>query len=319
VTPPGEAKPNDGVKPGKPSAGWLHSPSAKAEIKQHIKTANDKEAAISAADAKCLETPDELAKLPVIYRWSTTKNAYTLSKSDHARLPKCPVADKDLPRVPKWRRHLTDIARHVVQSPKFAPHGARFLRDVIFWHHQSTDGRWNDKIKRWDRYGVRQLEDWRAPSSSTPMDEMMSTSTFVRFKNRLIEVGLIVAEAHLAGGKTRLWAKPTEKLQRIVFEPDYWASIKADFKAPVAPAKPKSKNKPRGLSALHAKVSAESEVLYKKAIAGGFNKATTDERWQVWNRLTKSVALTNGKMKQPFTTKGDHRYNLLRERLIEWC
>lgn len=318
MTPPGEAKPNAGVKPGKPSAGWLHSPNAKAEIKQHIKTANDKEATISAADAKHQETTEELAKLPVIYRWSTTKTAYTLSKSDHARLPKCPVADKDLPRVPKWRRHLTDIARHAVQSPKFAPHGARFLRDVIFWHHQSTDGRWNETIKRWDRYGVRSLEDWRAPSSNLLSHELMAMSTFVRFKNHLVEIGLIVAEAHLAGGKTRLWVKPTDKLQRIVFEPEFWASVKADFKAPIAPAKPKSKNKPRGLSALHAKISTESEALYKKAIAGGFDKATKDERWQVWNRLTKPVALTNGKAKQPFTAKGEHHYKLLYERLIEW-
>jgi hypothetical protein len=211
VTSPADGKPLALLKSSKPSAEWLHSPTAKAAIKKHIKTANDKEAAIAAADAKYLETPEELAKLPEIYRWCTTKHAYTLTKTDHARLPKCPIPDKDLPRVPKWRRHLMDIARHAVQTPKFAPHGARFLRDVIFWHHQSTDGRWNDKIKRWDRYGVRQLEDWRSPSSSTSKDEMMSTSTFVRFKNRLVEIGLIEAEAHLAGGKTRLWVKPTEK------------------------------------------------------------------------------------------------------------
>jgi hypothetical protein len=154
VTSPADEKPIAHLKPGKPVAGWLHSSSAKAEIKKHIKTANDKEAAIAAAEAKCHETPEELAKLPVIYRWSTTKNAYTLSKSDHARLPKCSIPDKDLPRVPKWRRYLMDIARHAMQMPKFAPHGARFLRDVVFWHHQSTDGRWNEGIKRWDRYGV---------------------------------------------------------------------------------------------------------------------------------------------------------------------
>lgn len=316
MTSPADAKPVTSVKVGKPSAGWLHSPSAKAEMKQYIKTGNDKEAAIAAADAKCLETPEQLATLPVIYRWSTTKNAYKLSESDHARLPKCPISDKDLPRVPKWRRHLNDIARFLVQSPKFAPHGARFLRDVIFWHHQSTDGRWNEEIKRWDRYGVRSLEDWRAPSSSSPIVDMMSMSTFVKFKNCLVEIGLIVAESHLAGGKTRLWVKPSVKLQRIVFEPDYWESVKADFKVPTVPAKPKSKNKPRGLSALHEKVSAESEALYKKAIAGAFDEAENDERWQVWNRLTKPLALMNSKMKKPFTTKGENRYKLLYERLF---
>jgi hypothetical protein len=33
---------------------------------------------------------------------------------------------------------------------------------------------------------------------------------------------------------------------------------------------------------------------------------------------TKPIALTKGKMKQPFTTKGSPRYKLLYERLIEW-
>lgn len=312
------AKLNLNVKISNSAAGWLYSPSAKAEIKKLSKTADDKEATIAIAEAKYQEPSEELAKLPVIYRWSTTRNTYKLTVTDHARLPKCPILDKDLPRVPKWRRYLMDIARHAVQSPKFAPHGARFLRDVIFWHHQSTDGRWNDKIKRWDRYGVRLLEEWRAPSSSSPSDTMMSLSTFLRFKNRLVEKGLIIAESHLAGGKTRLWVKPTEKLQRIVFEAEYWGSVKADFKVLAAPAKPKSKHKPRGLSAFHAKLSAESEALYKKAIAGAFDYVTKDERWSIWSRLTKYVPLFGGSMKKPFTKKGEHRYRLLYERLIEY-
>jgi hypothetical protein len=310
-----EAMPNKNIKDG-----WLavETKKAKEELQAYIWHKDKKEAAIVKADDALQEPIEALMMLPAWYRWSTTKNAYALSPSEHARLPKAILADKDLPRVPKWKRHVNDVARFVA-SKKFGTHAAAFLKDVIFWHHQSTDGRWNEKIGRWDRYGVRSLAEWRSPSSLVNPDHVMAPRTFIRCKDRLVELGLIEAGSHLAGGKTKLWVKPTERLQRIIFDPGFWDTVKADFKTPpVSASKTKSKLKPRGLSARHAEIEAESMDLYKKAIAEEFEPLSDDKKWAIWHRLTKPVPLCPGRTKKPFTTKGESRYKLLHERLVHW-
>ena len=299
--------------------GWLavETKKAKSELQAFIWQKDKKEAAIAKADDELQEPIDELMKLPVWYRWSTTKHAYFLNMTEHARLPKAPLADHELPRVAKWKRHLYDIGQ-LVAGRKFGPRAAAFLRDVIFWHHQSTDGRWNDAIGRWDRYGVRSLAEWRSPPHLAPTEYEMSPRTFVRCKDKLIELGLIDASSHLAGGRTRLWVKPTERLQRIIFEAGFWETVKADFKPPPKSTnKLKAKLKPRGLSALHAAAESESTALYKKAISGGFDEVSPKERWALWDRLTKPVPLCLGHARKPHAPKDSHRYKLLYERLIE--
>jgi hypothetical protein len=214
---------------------------------------------------------DDLFKLPVWQRTSTTLAAEFVYGTGAAILPKTaevpPIVKKDLKKI------LNEIDWH--------KHGfvTAFLRDVIFWHHRSTSGRFNDKQGRFERWGVKSAEEWynhqykapkhdykskgaaceKKPWSKTVDKWMLSRRNFFRIKDRLLDMGLIEAESHLRRDPdyplkvkfkadqseevTALWIKPTEELSRIVFEPGYWEKVRGKY------AYVKTKKKPRGVHA----------------------------------------------------------------------
>jgi hypothetical protein len=107
---------------------------------------------------------DDLFKLPVWQRTSTTLAAEFVYGTGAAILPKTaevpPIVKKDLKKI------LNEIDWH--------KHGfvTAFLRDVIFWHHRSTSGRFNDKQGRFERWGVKSarngtITNTRPPSTIT--------------------------------------------------------------------------------------------------------------------------------------------------------
>jgi hypothetical protein len=141
-----------------------------------------------------------------------------------------------------------------------------FLRNVIFWHHRSTSGRFNDKLGRFERWGVDSVDGWRNRSAyqapnpgyktncgekpySKTIDKPISRRSFFRIKDRLLDMGLIEAKSHFrrddVDGEevTALWIKPTQELCRIVFEPGYWEKVRPKY------ANVKTKKKPRGVHA----------------------------------------------------------------------
>lgn len=167
------------------------------------------------------------------------------------------VGDKDMPYVKKWKANLREIDWH---KKGFV---TAFLRDVIFWSSQSTSGRYNPALGRFERWGVKSVEGWRDQA-----EHSVSRRDFFRVKDRLIEMGLIEAhshyqymkyvlagplpdDAHDVGFYTALWIKPTEELSRIVFEPGYWETVKAKY------AYVKVKGKPRGVHAAKSKPASE--------------------------------------------------------------
>ena len=220
---------------------------------------------------------DDVAKLPVWQRTSTTLGAKHVYPTGGAILAVCEVPDKDLPYVKDWRPSLKEIDW---QKRGFV---YQFLRNVIFWHHRSTSGRFNDALGRFERWGVWPAEEWNNitydvlnPNPSKDMagydkhiaKRVACLRQFHVHKDRLIDMGLIEAESHLSQDMeqsykamlaaqglvkatsaplitTALWIKPTEELSRIVFEPGYWQTVRTKH-AYVRP-----KRKPRGV---HVKV-----------------------------------------------------------------
>lgn len=227
----------------------LHSPSAKAKLTAYVKADQPSKAQAEILLSDFLQAP--LTLLP----WqisSTTPLALHVSDTGAAILPKSLREDNALPRVSQWRKILREISQ---KEPV-----AAFLYDVELQHHHSTNGRWNEALQRWERYGVRPVEDWRRESAER---------TFYRYKTELVERGLIVAGSHLWRGRTHLWVKPTDELSRILFEPGYWGQVREQY----VPAKNKKKQstakshrKPRGISALHRAVDDELKALYRSVI-----------------------------------------------------
>jgi hypothetical protein len=283
---------------------WLEQASIKAKIElyawMHKKSL--KEAGIKAVEKWFVEPEEELAKLQVWQRTSTTKYAEHVSPTDAAILPKSLIYDYALPRVEDWQKIIKAIAKGR------NPHVKSLLRDVAFQHHQSTNGRWSDALGRFERWGVRSVEEWR--SCNLPK---ISERTFRRNKKEMEALGLIEAKVCLWQGKKYLWIKPTEELSRIQFEPGYWEKVKGKY---VLAPKPK---KTRGISEAVKKIEAEHAVLYKKAIASEFASIPKGWRyqdgnkqaWEVWETLTKSVKLAPNYTKRPYAPKGSHRYKRL--------
>jgi hypothetical protein len=218
---------------------------------------------------------ETLAKLPVWQRTSTTLAAKYVYRTGAAIMANSTVPGKALPYLKDTKKILKEIDWH--------KHGfvTALLRDVLFWHHQSTYGRFNDQLGRFERWGVKSVLQWynhqydapnpdykskgaayeKKPWSKTIDKWMLSRASFFRIKDRLLGMGLIEAESHLRRdldqmikakikGKsavelevTALWIKPTEELCRIVFEPGYWETVRSKY------ANVPTKKKPRGVHA----------------------------------------------------------------------
>jgi hypothetical protein len=97
---------------------------------------------------------ENVAKLPIWQRTSTLLKAKHVTPTGAAILPYATVSEKDLPRVPKWRAILKEInwEKHGFVRP--------FLANVIHWHHRSTNGRFNETIGRFERWGVKSVVGW---------------------------------------------------------------------------------------------------------------------------------------------------------------
>ena len=159
-----------------------------------------------------------LATLPVWQRTSTTLAAKQVYPTHGAVLEKSAIAFEDLPFVEGWKKHLREI--------EWNKHGfvSRFLRTVIYWHHRSTSGRFNDAIGRFERWGVKSAEEWAdAVETKIPnphykskaawkasdaekqklrpwaerIEKAPARTDFFRIKASLVEKGLIASDQHL--------------------------------------------------------------------------------------------------------------------------
>jgi hypothetical protein len=309
------------------SGSWLGKASKKAHAQ--AKKAFLQEQAISLDPDIYAGTDEELASLPVWHRTATTRSALHVSPTGAAILPKSIVGHAVLPHVPEWKKILRQIGLAHGDASRNAK-GLRcpvadFLYDIELWHHQSTNGRWNTKFSRWERFGVRSVEDWRYGKKVLTKDkkfyEPVAERTFHRMKKRLIDLGLIEAHSHLWQGRTHLWIKPTDELSRMLFEPGYWDQARGHFAPEMSTKKKRSSGrKPRGISARHKELDKELYALYREAIAFGGDalqlpKLSKDEAWAIWDRLTKPIPLGSGYSKAPFAAKGTSRRKRLHERL----
>jgi hypothetical protein len=197
----------------------------KAQPKGFLKTGTEAKALVAKEQHKTTGKPppgqadndETLSKLPVWQRTSTKLAAKCVSPTGGAILAYSDVAHKGLPYVEGWKKILKEIDWH--------KHGlvAGFLRDVIYWHHRSTNGRFNDKLGRFERWGVKSVAGWNGGSykvpnpyyeyyvkknneadlpvklQSTPKTITKKTASdrhFLRHKDRLAAMGLIEAESH---------------------------------------------------------------------------------------------------------------------------
>ena len=97
------------------------------------------------------DTPDTLAKLPVWQQRSTTLEANVF-----------PTGVAIMPRATepfKLDKRQREILRSINFRPKdrFIP---EFLNEVVYWHSNSTNGRWNEKLGRFERWGAQSVKDW---------------------------------------------------------------------------------------------------------------------------------------------------------------
>jgi hypothetical protein len=108
------------------------------------------------------DTPETFAKLPVWQRKSTMLAAKSVSPTGGAILAYSNVSQDGLPLVQGWKKILKEMDWH--------KHGlvSGFLRDVIYWHHRSTNGRFNDKLGRFERWGVKSVAEWNWGSHKVP-------------------------------------------------------------------------------------------------------------------------------------------------------
>lgn len=278
----------------------LHSPSAKAKLKAQIDAGKPNEEQAITLLHDLMQAPLTFSSSP----WqisSTTPVALKVSDTGAAILPKSRGADSDLPRVPHWRK----ILREISQKEEVAA----FLYDVELQHHHSTNGRWNDTLERWERYGVRKVEGWKWQSTER---------TFHRYKTRLIEQGLIVARSHLWQRRTHLWVKPTDELSRILFEPGYWEQVREQYvpaKNKNKPPKAKPDRKPRGISARHRAVDDELRALYKSVINYEMASLPKSERLEICRRLTQPIVFSPSYQKAPFAPEMSYRWKRIRAAL----
>ncbi|QGM46647.1 hypothetical protein [Methylocystis heyeri] len=297
---------------------WLNSQSAYAEIKAYVEKKKLKDEGLIVKYDIEPEPPEALEKLPLWLRTSTSKFYVHLSPTGAAKLLPSSHYDDDLPRVANYYEIIKELAKYV--GGRQRSFVVRFLRDVDFQYHQSTNGRWNDALGRWERYGVRPVEDWRVSKQKNGFDAgyEVSERTFHRIKDKLKALALIEARSALWLGKTCLWIKPGEKLERILWEPGYWETLKAEF----APApKPKGgvkvkKGMPRGLSAKHAAINEELKKLFKKAMGHDFETACPHKRQEVFDKLTTPIQITPKHVKAPYAQAGSPRYIGLRKALL---
>ncbi|MDW5313777.1 hypothetical protein [Rhizobium sp. PL01] len=266
------------------------------------------------------DTAEDAAKLPVWMRTASTKAAHKVGASGAAVLPKSAQGDSDIPRLPNYLKILTALSKNVKCREKAFVRS--LLRDICFQHHQSTNGRWDTDLQRFERWGARPVDDWRrscvnkvaAPASDAVI---VSERTFHRIKGELIDQGLIVAQPHLWHGKTVLWIKPTEKLCRIVFEAGYLETTSStDQPKPVQPASTGTvAKKPRGLSARHAAIDVELKDLYRKATTTNCSHLTKADRWKIFERLTQPIVLSPKMEKPAFAAPGSYRFHRLHDDL----
>ena len=221
-----------------------------------LKTGAEAKALVAKEQHKTTGVPppgqaDDLSKLPVWQRTSTTLGAKFVYGTGAAVLPK--VAG-----VPPIGKKVLKALRAILKEIDWNKHGfvTAFLVDVIFWHHRSTNGRFNDKLGRFERWGVKSVEEWYyhhlPPHPKYPWAKpnlMLSERSFFRIKDKLLDMGLIEAKSRLVRDPvhereaTALWIKPTQELCRIVFEPGYWEKVRGKY------AYVKTKKKPRGVHA----------------------------------------------------------------------
>ncbi len=165
-----------------------------------------------------IDTPETLAKLPVWQRRSTTLEA-NVFPTGVAIMP---------PATEPFK--LDKRQREILKAIEFNKHGfvRQFLAEVVYWHHRSTNGRWNEKLERYERWGAQSVErwinhkykakvpnpdyEWQAardesgthnywgpPASKTKTVEkpMLGVRTFLAVRDRLEAMGLIECHQHL--------------------------------------------------------------------------------------------------------------------------
>lgn len=298
---------------------WLSTTSkvARAELKKSL---TDKLLAENGLDATGNPEPEaHLAKLPVWQRTSTTASAFEVTPTGAAILPKSVIGHDHLPRIDGWQKILKAIG-----WGKHRKYVADLLHDIEFQHHQSTNGRMNSSLGRWERYGVRSVDNWRNGMFNYGLGQMhlgnakVPKSTFHTIKDGLIGRGLIEAEAHLWMGDTHLWIKPANELSRILFDPGYWETVQhlyATAKPAQAP-KPKSKGKPRGMSAKLAALDEELMDTYRAVIHGEMHHLPKQSRWAIWERLTKPIPMGKNYSKAPFAELQSYRASRIHNALM---
>lgn len=236
-----------------PKKSALHNDKAKADFVASL--AKDKASGpIKSKHIKVVEEiAEELAALPVWRRTGSVKSAHTIMSNGAGILPKSPVADAQLPRVPEYGKVFAHLAR--LHGKRSAAWTAGFLRDVDFWHHQSTDGRKTPETGRWDRWWVQSLEAFLTQGS-----HKVSERTFRRICEILVAHVVIEAEVHskLVEGEpvNCLWIKPTDLFEAWLFDEGEFEDFMSDFGVKPSSHKKSEKRKPRGLSALIAKRDA---------------------------------------------------------------
>lgn len=258
-------------------------------------------------------TGQDNAALPVWRQTSSTATAINLTDSGAALLEPGTIGNDHLPRV---KNHVA-IVRSLSQASGFRDKAfiASFLKDVLFWHQQSRNGRWNCVIDRYERWGVKPVSDWASQS-----DGKVSERTFHAVKDWAVKAELIEAKSAKHMGKTKLWIKPTEKLSRMIFEAGFWEIARHEF-APQTEASPAKEKKaaPRGLSAKHKAIVEEQAALYRQTLADSGANLTTQERWDTWHKLTKPTPLAQKRVVAPFAPENSHRRRRLREALgLQW-
>ena len=111
---------------------------------------------------------------------------------------------------------------------------------MFFWYFRSTSGRYNAKLNRFERWGVKSEEEWynhqyyvketyetmEGKIAVTRVDyQMLQRSNFFIVRNKLVEMGLIESESHLRRGSNKegdslakaVWIKPTEEASPASF------------------------------------------------------------------------------------------------------
>lgn len=268
-------------------------------------------------------TGQEDGNLPIWRQTSSTTSATHVTDTGAAVLEPGPLSDKHLSRV---KNHAA-IIRTIAKASGFRDSAfvAAFLCDVVFWHHQSRNGRWNVVTGRYDRWAVKPVRD-KHPEQKPTIDWVSlrdlkpSERTFHSIKDWAVEAGLIEAKSAKHMGKTKLWIKPTDKLSRAIFEAGFWDTLRGEFATPLAtPVEQEKKAAPRGLSAKHKAIVDDHAALYRKTVTEQQASLTDHDRWEIWHKLTKPSDLTKTRQVAPFAPKDSYRGRKLWDALgLQW-